>query len=200
MDPNISILMYSKYSQQCIKLIELINKDNFLEATKLKLVCIDNEKIRKRILKSKKIKVNSVPCMLLFFSNGNVEKHDGVNLFNWVYSTIEKINPSIQKQPIIQQNQIRKSVDTKKQKINETITQIDELLSGEEEEEEEEEKILVKKHKSPELNRKPPRGIKSSSDTSKKDISTLAAELAKQRENDFDDNKRPPGIPPNNKF
>ena len=199
MDPNISILMYSKYSQQCIKVIELINKGNFLEATKLKLVCIDNEKIRKRVLKSKKIKVNSVPCMLLFFSNGNVEKHDGVNLFNWVYSTIEKINPSIREQPIIQQNQMRKSVDTKKQKINETITQIDELLSDEEEEEEVVE-VLVKKHKSPELNRKPPRGIKSSSDTSKKDISTLAAELAKQRENDFDDNKRPPGIPPNNKF
>ena len=200
MDPIISILLYSKYSKQCMIITETINKSgvNFLNITKLKLICIDNQFIRNKIKKSKKILITSVPCMLLIFSDGTVEKHDGENLFKWVHNTIKKLTPEPEPEPEPEtepetepEPEPRTKPKTKpkpKTQSQQNYTSIDDLVS-------EEESIEIgEKRISPELNRKPPRGIKNTNDTDKKTVSTLSAELSKQRENDIDEKKRP-GMP-----
>jgi hypothetical protein len=56
-------------------------------------VCIDNEDIRSQILNDKKIEINSVPCLLIAYSTGNVEKYEGSNVFEWIEQTVSKYMP-----------------------------------------------------------------------------------------------------------
>ena len=56
-------------------------------------VCIDNENIRQRILKDKKLEITSVPCVLIVYSAGTVEKYEGIHAFEWIEETIIKYTP-----------------------------------------------------------------------------------------------------------
>ena len=67
-------------------------------------VCIDNEDIRSQILKDKKIEIISVPCVLVAYNTGNVEKYEGSNAFQWIEETVSKYMPQ-QPQPQHQQPQ-----------------------------------------------------------------------------------------------
>jgi hypothetical protein len=87
-----SILLYSQYSPNSQKLIELV-KHSIPSEFGLTEICIDNDKIRKQIYKSKKIEVKIVPCILVIFSDGVVEKYDGSNAFRWVEEIASKLTP-----------------------------------------------------------------------------------------------------------
>lgn len=67
-------------------------------------VCIDNEDIRRQILKDKKIEINSVPCVLIAYNTGNVEKYEGSNAFQWIEETISKYMPQEQQHQPKQQH------------------------------------------------------------------------------------------------
>jgi hypothetical protein len=88
--PDCVLLLYSKYSENSTRFLELLKARpiNFLRA-----LCIDNEKIRRRILSSKNINVNCVPCILIYFPTGVVEKYDGENAFSWAQNIIQKMYP-----------------------------------------------------------------------------------------------------------
>ena len=62
----INILIYSKFSQACRKFIELCQSSNssnsFLEEGNL--LCLDNKKVRERILYSEKLNIREVPCIV----------------------------------------------------------------------------------------------------------------------------------------
>lgn len=92
MDPAYSVLIYSKYSANCKKAFDLM-RNSGVDFTSLQLLCIDNEKVRQRIKQNKQIEVESVPCVLSVFSNGNVEKYDGANVFNWIENIIIRFAP-----------------------------------------------------------------------------------------------------------
>ena len=62
-------------------------------------VCIDNEDIRSQILKDKKIEIISVPCVLVAYNTGNVEKYEGSNAFQWIEETVSKYMPQQHQQP-----------------------------------------------------------------------------------------------------
>jgi len=66
-------------------------------------VCIDNEDIRRQILKDNKIEINSVPCVLIAYNTGSVEKYEGSNAFQWIEETVSKYMPKPTPQPQLQQ-------------------------------------------------------------------------------------------------
>ena len=98
MELQYSILLFSKYSPQCGKFIDMISKSG-VNFSNLKSVCIDNEQVRKRVLSNKQFNIKIVPSILLIYSNGNVETYEGVNAFNWAGGIIEQFTPPQQELP-----------------------------------------------------------------------------------------------------
>lgn len=93
--PNNVIVLYSKYSPNCQKILDIydVSMSSFI-----KLICIDNEKIRKRFLQSKTIKISTVPCVILTYNDGTMEKFEGDNVSDWVIEQIANNNPQPQPQ------------------------------------------------------------------------------------------------------
>lgn len=92
MEPQYSVLLFSKYSQNCNKLFSIMTNSG-VNFSPLQSLCIDNENIRKRILENKQFNITVVPSILSVFSNGNVETYEGLNAFNWVQAIIAKFAP-----------------------------------------------------------------------------------------------------------
>ena len=104
MEPQYSVFLYSKYSSFCKRIFDTFATHNVdtdkLSSIRFHTVCIDNDKIRKRILENAKIEVESVPCILSIYTNGGVEKYEGGHAFKWVESLVSKIAPPPPPQPI----------------------------------------------------------------------------------------------------
>lgn len=175
MNSKYSILLYSKYSTQSKKILDLMTSSNinFTSTVNLRNLCIDSKVVRDRI-KNSKINIKYVPCILTIYSNGFVEKYDGMNAFNWVEEVIKQLTPPppppvIQQQPPIKkqvkfveeadnyaddevENYTTKEQTTKKKKSNNLkVTKIEDLEDGSDEEEEEvkpkKRKHLIRKNK-----------------------------------------------------
>lgn len=89
-----SLLLYSNYSPNCKKLMEIVQKNIPLEFG-LNNICIDNEKVRHQIKKNQKIKISGVPCILVIFPDGIIEKYDGSHAFRWIEEIALKLRPEI---------------------------------------------------------------------------------------------------------
>jgi len=92
MDYQVAILLYSNYSNYSKQLLANLNTVP-LDMLKLQTICVDNEHVRKRILKSKTINITRIPALLLVYNNGGVEKYDGQNVFNLIEALIQKYLP-----------------------------------------------------------------------------------------------------------
>jgi hypothetical protein len=75
-------LFYSDYSKGCNHLRQITEQHDFI-----KYQCIDNPKVRKALLKSKKI--TRVPTFIVIYSNGSIEKQEGDAAFTW-FTEVEK--------------------------------------------------------------------------------------------------------------
>jgi hypothetical protein len=95
MDIKFSVLLYSKYSKFSKELIDMIEKSSvdFITNFKLKLLCIDNEDIRKKIANSKQIDIKSVPSLLIVYNDGGIEKYEDSKVFNWFENIIVQLLP-----------------------------------------------------------------------------------------------------------
>ncbi len=98
MEPQYSVLVYSKYSQSCKRLFNII-RESGIDFSSLQLLCIDNNEIRKRIKNNKQIDVCVVPSILSIFVDGGVEKYEGEHVFNWVETIIARVKPPQQSRP-----------------------------------------------------------------------------------------------------
>ena len=117
-----NIILYSKYSNSSTKLIKMINTYpvDLLSTLGVSLVCVDNEIIRKQILNCSKIKVKSVPSLLIVHSTGDIDLYENESIFEWFNEQIN-INPSLKPpeppppipQPILppQEPEVDKQVD-----------------------------------------------------------------------------------------
>jgi hypothetical protein len=107
---RLCVLLYSKYSPMSSKLMSALSTCpvDLSTTVGIRPVCIDNEDIRRQILKDKKIEINSVPCVLIAYNTGNVEKYEGSNAFEWIEETVSKYmpKPTPQQQPQIHEPQI----------------------------------------------------------------------------------------------
>ena len=91
------ILLYSKYSRSCLRLLDMVDELNNI--VQLSLVCIDNKEIRKQVCSSKMFEITKVPCMLIVGQDGTVEKYEGEKVFLWmneVMENVKKAQPQIQ--------------------------------------------------------------------------------------------------------
>jgi len=100
---NLCVLLYSKYSSTSKKLMEYIkvSEIDFTSAIGLQTLCVDNEEIRKKIISNTSIGVTCVPCLLLIYKDGGIEKYEGTNLFNWFEEVVKQLT-SKQPQPQVQ--------------------------------------------------------------------------------------------------
>ncbi len=102
MDNHINVLLYSKFSPASRKFVEMIESlPNF------NLLCIDNKRTRERILKSDKLNIKEVPCILRVYQDtGYVESFEGDRAFQLLKTYIDQYKASqtpvqpIQSQPI----------------------------------------------------------------------------------------------------
>lgn len=92
MEPQLSVLLYSKYSALSKRLMNIMNTSDvdFTSKFSMQPLCIDNEEIRNRVLKNKQIEISTVPCLLVIFPDGGIEKYDGVHIFEWVEGIIRQ--------------------------------------------------------------------------------------------------------------
>lgn len=80
----INVVVYSKFSQASTKLIGMIDKNPPLKQN-TQLLCIDNEEVRKRVIKSQKLNIKHVPCIMRLHENtGYVESFEGEKAFSLV--------------------------------------------------------------------------------------------------------------------
>ena len=100
---SIIVVFYSRYSQKSLNFLEEIEK--IMEVRKL---CIDNENVRGAIISEKEnYKIEYVPSILIFHSNGFMEKHSGYeSCIQW----LDKVRPKELKpeevKPIIENKNI----------------------------------------------------------------------------------------------
>jgi hypothetical protein len=144
MDPQTSILLYSKYSSHCQKLTNIINESGL--QLPLHHLCIDNDEIRKRIKKCTKLKIVYVPCILIIHNDGGIEQFDGDNVFTLVTNIIKSMTPQPSPIPLINEVQTeivekpspkqknRKKTNTPKVEL---ITSLEDLPSDDEDDDEE---------------------------------------------------------------
>lgn len=80
---------------------------NLISSVGLQLVCIDNEEIRDRILTANKISISSVPCILIVYRTGGVEKFEGKEAIQWIEETVRKFMPPPPIQPTVQSSPVQ---------------------------------------------------------------------------------------------
>lgn len=89
--PQQLILLYSKYSPQCQQILQILNGSSI---DYIKPVCIDNVAIREQIVRSKRLNISTVPCILLVYTNNKIEKFEGKNVSSWLYTQISDNLPT----------------------------------------------------------------------------------------------------------
>ena len=94
MEDTYCVLLYSKFSPVSNKIMELVNKCPYDlgKLIKLNTVCLDNEKIRKRINESQQIKIERVPSILVVDEkNGGIEKYEHSKALEWLNEVCIKL-------------------------------------------------------------------------------------------------------------
>ena len=85
MNNNI-VIVYSKFSPNSQNLLKTIHGK-----MPYKTLCIDNKDVRKRILNDNKLNIQFVPCILVLYPQGVVEKYEGNVAFNWITEVLKNI-------------------------------------------------------------------------------------------------------------
>lgn len=101
MEPQYAIYLYSKFSSSCKRFLNLLQECN--TDLGLTALCIDNSQIRERIQRSQNISINQVPCILLIFPDGVVEKYEGPHAFRWGDGMLSRIKAQQPPQQVVQQ-------------------------------------------------------------------------------------------------
>lgn len=80
MEPQKLVVLYSKFSSKCKELLDLYPSNPSFE-----FICIDNRNIRKKLTQSKRINIQSVPCVVFMFEDGTCEKMEGDEVVEWLH-------------------------------------------------------------------------------------------------------------------
>lgn len=101
MEHHLCVILYSKYSQLSIEVMKTLENSpvNIIDIVGITPVCIDNEEIRTRILKANQINISTVPCILIVYPTGGVEKYEGHDVIKWIEQTLSKYTPPPPREP-----------------------------------------------------------------------------------------------------
>jgi hypothetical protein len=83
-----TIVLTSKLSRTCQNFEHLLS--SIQNIFPVRIVNIDNEQTREKILSSTTLQVKQVPCVLIVYSTNTIEKYEGNDAFMWVNSNIQK--------------------------------------------------------------------------------------------------------------
>jgi len=92
--PQQTFLLFSKYSTGCGKLLEIMNSSG-VNFSFVQPICIDNQKIREKVVQDPRYNIRVVPTILCFYVGGNVETYEGENAFSWIQNMVKKYTPDI---------------------------------------------------------------------------------------------------------
>lgn len=106
MEEYLYVLLYSKFSKSSTEILRLLEEYNMITTMNIHTLCIDNEDIRNRILNSIKIEIRIVPCLLIVYKTGAVEKYEAIQAFEWVREIIRKNQEAMQKMIMLQNQKI----------------------------------------------------------------------------------------------
>jgi hypothetical protein len=137
MNPQFTVLLYSKYSTNSKKILDIIENSgsNLAKSDNLQFLCIDNDIIRERIKQNKQIDISVVPCILIIYPDGGVEKYDDSKAFKWVAARCPVHIPTVAPSPL-PSKKTRKKRRVKTQKsIKELVELTDEDVSDIDDEE-----------------------------------------------------------------
>ena len=105
------VILFSKYSSACKKFNDTIINSNL--GIDFKLLCIDNKKIRDKIISpNNTIDIKNVPCLLII-NNDIIDKYEGQDSFIWLNDII--LQNEKQKQIEIQKNLENQLIQLKQQ-------------------------------------------------------------------------------------
>ena len=118
MSSSICIYLYSKFSNGCNAFNQILNKsDNeILDIISLQRVCIDNEKVRKTIINSKKIQVNCVPCIVHISDDGQINNYEGEKCFAFFTNIVQNYTQKISEQMELQEQQEHEELEFQENK------------------------------------------------------------------------------------
>ncbi len=95
--PSNVVLLYSKYSPNCKILMDNVKMAGVDFIFPL---CIDNQEVRNKI-KSSRYSISTVPCLLVVYGTGSVEKFEGNTAHSWVDSLLARLRPPPPPQKIV---------------------------------------------------------------------------------------------------
>src|SRR5574338_1083241 len=88
MNVNNLIILYSKYSNTCNEILKKYNNNTMKH---IHMLCIDNSKLREKVLKSNKYSITTVPCVLLVYDT-KIEKFEGDGVVDWILTHMDECN------------------------------------------------------------------------------------------------------------
>ena len=69
----------------------------------MNFVCIDNNAVRKRLLASQTFSIQTVPCVVIVYAGGRVEKIESENIIDWFMERLGGVDePPIHKEELQQ--------------------------------------------------------------------------------------------------
>ena len=114
------VLLYSKFSEACNTILEDAGDLDFIHK-----ISIDNKKIRRQILNEEKLNINYVPCILVLYDNGTVEKYECEKAIEWVREVSENYDEDeseeeLYQQPVQRQQPVQQQQPTRQQQPQHT--------------------------------------------------------------------------------
>jgi len=102
MQNTVNVLYYSNYSPSSTALFNMIkeNNVNIADLFYIKLINVDCSTIRLKLLKTKKIKMDKVPCLLCVDNMGNIKQYHDKELFDLFRTIIKEEQDKIQEKEL----------------------------------------------------------------------------------------------------
>ena len=89
---NVIVCLYSKYSAKCKQFLDYVSQTPI----DMKMLCADNEDVRQCIMRDDpKYRIQSLPSILVFHVTGKMQKYEGYEAFEY----IDSLTKAMQYQP-----------------------------------------------------------------------------------------------------
>jgi hypothetical protein len=107
MESSIIVIFYSKYSPRCTEFFNLVR-----DVIDFRKICVDHPEIRTTLLNEKdKYSIRKVPTVIVFFSNGVMNKYEDEKAFEWAYNVRQSMmKPEKSHSPTFFQKQVTEIV------------------------------------------------------------------------------------------
>ena len=91
------VLIYSKYSESCNELMGYIRDMEPLHFRLLimRYLCVDSESVREKMRKNQNFSIESVPTLLVNYSNDVMEKYEGQDVYTWIEQFVNIVTDAL---------------------------------------------------------------------------------------------------------